>query len=416
MPAPNYNIYEYRNLREPITQETGHTLLRNNKHYKGRNGIILLAGLHIAVVADDTILPDSSAENLNQYGATTSRTASWHVGTDTDSICAGLPDNYTAWVQGVTGYDFNSHGLGAEIATLRTDWRKIPEWRQYRFLRMAAAWWAPRVMKYKIPLVLIRNREEVQRRIRAKTPVGFAYHGDLDPTNRTDPGLVNPGRVDTFPIEWFFELVEDEINLRLKKHGDVYKYGKRYKPYNYGSRTLRIFCEGEDVLHLQKSFNALGYKVSEDSSFGPDMEAKTLKFQADNKLVEDGLFGPACRTALEKLLEKKDTAPKPKPKPVPPALGSISITRVSGSSRYATNIALVRQKGKGGARKVYVVNGDTPDALVASSLGDGVVFLSGPTALPSSVLKEIVAYKPSSVVVAGGPTSVPDTVIRQLKA
>lgn len=420
MPAPNYSIFEYRDMSDPIAQERGHVLRRNNKHYAGRNGEINLFGLHIAVVFDDITLPDLSGENLNEYGATTTRQASWHVSIDTDTVCVALPDWFTAWVQGVSGYDFNSNGLGAEIATYQTDWRKIAPWRVYRFLRHLAAWYAPRVMKYKNTITLERNRETVQYNVSRKKPAGFAYHGDLDPANRTDPGLVGPSRTNTFPIDLFFSLLYDEINIRLAWHGNVYNDTRfTYKPYVYGKRAMEIFCWGEDVLRWQQELNKVGIKTSTDKSFGPGCEASTIKFQASRGIDQDGAAGPITQAEMKKALaEMKPPKKEPEVPPTDFTDTKIPISRVGGKDRWQTNRMLLNNRGKGGARKVYVTSFDTEktyDSDVVSSLGDGVILGASHTKMPNTSLKWLVDYKPTSVVIVGGPTSLSDTVLRQVQ-
>ena len=54
------------------------------------------------------------------------------------------------------------------------------------------------------------------------------------------------------------------------------------------------------VLLIQKLFNEKGYKVSKDKMFGPDCKAKTLQFQKDNKITQDGCVGPAVVKLLLK--------------------------------------------------------------------------------------------------------------------
>lgn len=90
--------------------------------YTTRNKRILGAVNHIAVTADDFSPPDTSAEAVNRYGATTTRGASWTWICDSDSILDSLPDEYTAWAQGVSGHSFNSPFLSAETGKLTTLW------------------------------------------------------------------------------------------------------------------------------------------------------------------------------------------------------------------------------------------------------------------------------------------------------
>ena len=48
----------------------------------------------------------------------------------------------------------------------------------------------------------------------------------------------------------------------------------------------------EHVLFIQKLFNLHGYKLAEDSMFGPKCKEATISFQKDNNLTVDGCVGP----------------------------------------------------------------------------------------------------------------------------
>ena len=58
--------------------------------------------------------------------------------------------------------------------------------------------------------------------------------------------------------------------------------------------------KGSAVLQLQKILNSKGYKLSEDSSFGPATEAAVKAFQQANHLENDGEVGPLTWAALYK--------------------------------------------------------------------------------------------------------------------
>jgi hypothetical protein len=58
--------------------------------------------------------------------------------------------------------------------------------------------------------------------------------------------------------------------------------------------------KGSAVLQLQKILNSKGYKLSEDSDFGPKTDAAVRAFQKANHLETDGEVGPLTWAALLK--------------------------------------------------------------------------------------------------------------------
>src|SRR5690606_16430585 len=81
--------------------------------YPSRRAKIDLLVIHTAEVLPDLTPPDTTAEAVARYGASTTRPVSWHVTVDADSTVQMLPDDYTAFH--VVG--FNSRAWGIEIAT-----------------------------------------------------------------------------------------------------------------------------------------------------------------------------------------------------------------------------------------------------------------------------------------------------------
>ncbi|GKV67613.1 hypothetical protein NCCP2716_01110 [Sporosarcina sp. NCCP-2716] len=67
---------------------------------------------------------------------------------------------------------------------------------------------------------------------------------------------------------------------------------------------------GSRVLVLQKALNTLGYKVAEDSQFGPSLKAAYIAFQKANSLTPDGLYGPAGQKKMAEVLASQKTLSK----------------------------------------------------------------------------------------------------------
>ena len=88
--------------------------------------------------------------------------------------------------------------------------------------------------------------------------------------------------------------------------------------------------------------------------------------------------------------------------------------RIGGTDRFDTAVALANQMLTPPAATVYVASGDNfPDALAASAAAahvGGPVLLTHATTLPDGTKNEIIALKPSKVVVVGGPGAVSDAV------
>lgn len=168
--------------------------------------------LHITAGVTDTVAPDYSAESTNSYGRTTNVAASWTGLVDSDSIINSLHPKRVAWVHGVQGYNFNRPLMGLEIGKRTSDWRNHPQQWVDNTLKNAAAYCAPYVIRYNIPLRLIQNRDEVQRLINNRQPVGFTEHYILTGTsNRNDAGYVQ-GIGTTFPWERFFYFLRQVID------------------------------------------------------------------------------------------------------------------------------------------------------------------------------------------------------------
>lgn len=203
----------------------GYTLLDrpnpNGPHYyTTRNQPVLAIVVHITAGAEDLdTLADLSAENVAAYAGSTDREVSWHTGSDTDSWVDLLPSTYTAW----HASNYNSCTHGHEISKRHTDWRVMSADWTAKTLRMAAV--GPNgdgglraiALKHGVPFRKATRAELDEQRAnyaagRPWKPVGFIGHTEVQPADRTDPGLV--GGVDTFPWARFMALLtkEDDVS------------------------------------------------------------------------------------------------------------------------------------------------------------------------------------------------------------
>jgi YVTN family beta-propeller protein len=93
-------------------------------------------------------------------------------------------------------------------------------------------------------------------------------------------------------------------------------------------------------------------------------------------------------------------------------------TRISGSDRYATSVAVAQAGFPTTASVAYVATGtDFPDALSAAAASaklGGPLLLTTPSSLPASVSSELQSLQPSTIYVAGGPSAVSPAVFNTL--
>lgn len=106
----------------------------------------------------------------------------------------------------------------------------------------------------------------------------------------------------------------------------VLSNGKKYDGsttsvgYVLGERTLRKGDEGSDVKTLQQHLMSLGYslgKYGADGDFGSATEGAVEKFQKDQRLEVDGIYGEKSHAALMKALPTPEPEPAPAPTPAP---------------------------------------------------------------------------------------------------
>lgn len=185
--------------------------------YTSRSMPVLMAVNHITAGITDLVAPDTSMEGTLRWAKEAGNTgASWHGGIDSDTIHDCLPDTYTAWAQGVSGHSFNSPGIALEMGLRSPNWDGIPSSHVNALIRNAAIWWAPRVIRWGIPIRYVTDRNQIDYMIARKQMVGFTDHYILSPATRNDPGRYN-GR-NTFPRDQFLDELRSRVDaLRAGK-------------------------------------------------------------------------------------------------------------------------------------------------------------------------------------------------------
>jgi hypothetical protein len=169
-------------------------------YYTTRRNPLLAIVVHITAGLEDLdATDDNSAEATARYAATTDRAVSWHSGSDSDTAFDLLPASYTAF----QCRNYNSSTYGHEISKRDTDWRSEPEPWRTRTLQLAGRHLGAKARALGIPLRKCTQAELDRAIANGGPPVGFIGHHTLDPTRRTDPGLVF-GVGDTFPWTEFF--------------------------------------------------------------------------------------------------------------------------------------------------------------------------------------------------------------------
>lgn len=378
-------VYTADEYRELDLDDEGPFVLVSNPHqnyYKTRRKAstnqqykILMAANHITAGIDDFNPPDTSAESTAAWGATTPTKASWHAVLDSDSIIPCLPDEYTAWAQGVSGYEFNRTGLGLEIGAKSPDWNAKPDWWVEATIRNAAIWWAPRFIKYELPVRYVTSRDEVAAMLRRGEPVGFTDHWILDPNNRNDPG--RHGGKNTFPREMLMQYTQEEISRRL---------GPPPAPPGRSGSVFFLGATGADVYEWQASLQRLGYLNHEPTgTFAQLTDEATREFQRLNGLGVDGRVGPASRQKMEGVL-------------------SLLSNRIEGPNRYATAVEVSKVAYPNGSDAVFLVDGvSLVDGIAASELvGSKLLVRPNSNNLPAGVAAEVARLKPTRVVAVGG--------------
>lgn len=73
-------------------------------------------------------------------------------------------------------------------------------------------------------------------------------------------------------------------------------------------KVLKFGSQGEDVKYLQDSLNKLGFSLARDGDFGLATELALKKFQRQNRVLVDGIFGPKSLEVMNRKLPVNDLA------------------------------------------------------------------------------------------------------------
>ncbi|WJY27497.1 peptidoglycan recognition protein family protein [Sporosarcina trichiuri] len=97
----------------------------------------------------------------------------------------------------------------------------------------------------------------------------------------------------------------------FKSKVSAYLSGSTSTAATGGAWHIEYGDSGARVLELQKALNTLGYKVAEDSQFGPSLKAALMAWQKAEGLTIDGMYGPTGQKKMAECLaaKKKEETP-----------------------------------------------------------------------------------------------------------
>ena len=197
-PKRNFRQWEHRN-------PDGDYHYNRQRRLPGTTGAkkVNLVVLHTSEQKPDFKPPDDGAEWLVNYQLQTKRSASWHCSVDSETggegegIIFSLPESTRAWH---VKHSYSMASVGIEMATEAHMWKTAPaEWVTAMLTNAAhvVGFWC---VGLDIPPDLI-SRAQVD-----KGTAGVTYHGWLDPSRRTDPGINGE-----FPDAQFFQLLNESV-------------------------------------------------------------------------------------------------------------------------------------------------------------------------------------------------------------
>lgn len=122
---------------------------------------------------------------------------------------------------------------------------------------------------------------------------------------------------------WLINKLMKEFTIELANIVPHQKWSGKYCPHNLlpnwssfiekirvesgggAMPTLRNGDTGPLVSQLQTDLNRIGYNLTVDGSFGSATERAVKNFQEKNKLVIDGIYGPATQVKLAEAIKPK---------------------------------------------------------------------------------------------------------------
>jgi N-acetyl-anhydromuramyl-L-alanine amidase AmpD len=129
------------------------------------------------------------------------------------------------------------------------------------------------------------------------------------------------------------------------------------------SSILREGDSGAEVKELQSDLTCVGYPCGTiDGDFGPKTKTALIKFQGDNGLTADGIYGPNTKAKLDAVLAKKKEPTPVAPAPTPSAPKVIQQVRAKVVNDIRAlpdhKSAFVRNAKVGEVFDVYARSGD----------------------------------------------------------
>jgi len=177
--------------------------LRRSQYRSPRRGrFIGVVELHDAESIMDTLGPDTGAENVARFIVDRDTPGSYHDICDSDSA-VHLVDYDDEAFHDATGFNPTTTSLSWACRTI--DWARMTPAKRRQFLAQGAAKAADQARHQHAATGLIVRPVRIGRAQALSGRTGFLYHGDSDPSRRTDPGTTKAA---PFPWDEFAALYE----------------------------------------------------------------------------------------------------------------------------------------------------------------------------------------------------------------